>query len=195
MSLNSLSSISNRSSAGSEMSRSSPHSSGTHTPNEPSEPPISLSYIEDLLDPGLHDIKTRLDDIDTRLLGLRSQSALPNPPIINGNENVNDYFEWQCKLKAKLVTLEHLDMSTKMHLLASRATGAAFHLIQNDLPRPTAVPTRDTDQNVDVLFAKLDKWFYDPENRRLPAPLRRPGQGSGFVLYRQDLGATGIESD
>lgn len=174
MSLNSLRSTTNRSSAGSgetaalsdataELNRPPPDPPDTHTLTEQPEPPISLSYIEDLLDPDLHEIKTRLDNIDARLLSLCSQSALPNPPIINGNENVNDYFEWQCKLKSKLATLEHLDMSTKMYFLASRITGSAFHVIQNDLPRPTAVPTQDTDQNVDVLFAKLDKWFYDPE--------------------------------
>lgn len=193
MSLNSLNVTPNRSPAGSgetaaltyaiaelNQERSDAAKTDPQSDTTPTEPPSLLAYIEGRLDPNLHDTKTRLNAIGTHLLTICAQSILPHPPTINGTEHINDYFEWQCKLKAKLTTFEHLAMPTKMYFVASRTTGAAFHIIQNDLPRPTADSMQETEQNVDVLFAKLDKWFYVPKERRLPADLNRRGQDSDF---------------
>jgi len=39
---------------------------------------------------------------------------------------------------------------------------------------------QETEQNGDVLFARLDKWFYVPKEWRLLGDLNRWGQGSDF---------------
>lgn len=127
------------------------------------EPVVDLSSFQKTLTDQFQDITTNVGLLHGFLFNLQYQVALPDVWILNGIETHQTYREWQSKIVAKLLTLSHLNESTKVNYIASRTTWTAYVVVEAILRGVYAGPTERTED----LLLLLDAWFQAPPDRRI----------------------------